>query len=286
MTMGTGEDRHVVPVNVEVNDQGKTTRQEGKGPAREMTPSQEERHKDIVGRIMRTMSGKKGGDHQKHIEHFVNLHKREASRFTSAKAFADHVLGNAKLPEEHTAFREDLAAHALGKFKEFGGVERVKPAAFAKRNSRQLALFGRLDEREAKRVVQVGPVRIGVEYEAGEERFPGAFPLPCAYGRIEGTEAKDGDAVDCYLSAYAEGQADVPCTVIAQMDDEGDFDEPKVFVGFGADLAKQIHGVLVPGRCGGAVEVRLSQLQSQLERWSEDEEEDEEEEGEGDEEAE
>lgn len=80
--------------------------------------------------------------------------------------------------------------------------------------------------------VSINGLDISIENPAGSRRRPEWPPLTHHYGYIRGTEGRDGDHVDVFLTDQADN-ADLPVFVVDQVDPETRrFDEHKAMLGF------------------------------------------------------
>jgi len=128
------------------------------------------------------------------------------------------------------------------------GVERVfavQPGARGKPHSwpvawRPIAAVQARADRAAGVVREVSGVRVLIERPRGSMRS-GVGPdgavwvqeMLCDYGEIVDTLAPDGDPVDAYVGPQSAG----PVFVVLQVDQAGDFDEPKIMLGFESEDA-------------------------------------------------
>lgn len=91
------------------------------------------------------------------------------------------------------------------------------------------------------RVIRWQGLRIGINYDPGEKRFPLSAPMSCCYGHIRGSygAAPDGLALDVYLADDFHPDINYPLFKVTQRTGLGEPDEPKYMVGFGdIDVAR------------------------------------------------
>lgn len=114
-------------------------------------------------------------------------------------------------------------------------------------------------QKSAKQIIKWNGLELGVDYQAGEDRFGFGKKLKCRYGHIRGYVGGDKEALDCYIGDYLNSPF---IYKIYQKDIDGEFDEYKIMIGFKTkEQAEQVYLSQIPKRFyGGITYTTISEL--------------------------
>ena len=107
-----------------------------------------------------------------------------------------------------------------------------RPESISNRDFEELAQQLDSATDKAHRIIEYQSLKIGIETEVGQKRFPDAPPLTAAYGHIRGSYGLglDGMSLDVYLGSNLDN---LEIYQVLQLDKEtGEPDEYKYFLGF------------------------------------------------------
>ncbi len=105
------------------------------------------------------------------------------------------------------------------------------------------------DATPSRKITEWKGYKLGLQYFPFQERH--GRRLPCAYGHIQKTRGDDGMALDCYVGVNLESPN---LYAITQNDQEGNYDEDKIMIGFNfADEAVRVFRQVMPDWAFGGI---------------------------------
>ena len=102
-----------------------------------------------------------------------------------------------------------------------------------------------------RQIIKWNKLELGIDYQAGEDRFGYGKKLKCRYGHIRNYIGLDNEALDCYVGEYLTNQF---IYKITQLDVDGEIDEYKFMIGFkDINQAKTVYLQQIPKRYFGGI---------------------------------
>ena len=188
----------------------------------------------------------------------TNLIKQDPRTFFSYKI-------NKIYPELAQQAAVNLVKQSPDMFIELG-LDKIYPELLPDKQIKQ-SFIEKFADDEVKDTKDYHGIKIDIEWPKGSIRsYEGSDTyvthMLCSYGYARGIEGSDGDQLDIYLG---DGDSDT-AYIVDQLDDEGNFDEQKVLLGFDSEAeAADIYLQHMPGYMLGDIrEVPVDKLKNAL----------------------